>query len=337
MAERFVPIVETRLNRKIDKTIPIAGGMNNQLFRLKIDNHPDLLTKVYYQDDRNRLDREYSALDFFNRNGSTSVPTPYFREGNDFAVYSFEESVDKPPQDIANEDIAKMVDFVCYMHTFTPSQTPDKFDNAVMPVFSFEQFLGGAKFRINKYLDFMGQGDIDPEIKNFDNSYDIKGLVEQTEDKVMKMSGTKFGEILDVEQRRLSPADFGIHNMLFRPDGNICFIDFEYFGWDDPTRLISSFYAHDANSGMGQDKRQYFVDRYKSNSPLSQDILGRIDVSMLLSSAEWIGTILWGLTPEKTEARKFSDPQFNMQVYLERQIPKLAQRIDDLNEKLRVS
>ena len=249
-------------------------------------------------------------------------------------MYSFEESVKRSPEDITKEEVDRMVDFVCYMHGFSPSSIPDKFDNAVMPVFSFEQFLGGAKFRINKFLEYIKQENVHGDIKNFNDSYDIEGLVAYVENKVKQMSGPDYSESLDTEKRRLSSADFGIHNMLFRPEGDICFIDFEYFGWDDPARLISSFYYHDANSRMGQDKRQHFVKGYKTSSSLPPDVLKRIDTAMLLSSAEWIGTMLWGITPEKIKSREFSDPQFNMQQYIERQISKLVGRISDLNENL---
>src|SRR5690606_1492036 len=44
--------------------------------------------------------------------------------------------------------------------------------------------------------------------------------------------------------RLLSPSDFGFHNMLRRDDGSLAFIDFEYFGWDDPAKLAADFLLH---------------------------------------------------------------------------------------------
>jgi hypothetical protein len=41
--------------------------------------------------------------------------------------------------------------------------------------------------------------------------------------------------------RTLSPSDFGFHNALRRPDGTLVFIDFEYFGWDDPAKTVADF------------------------------------------------------------------------------------------------
>jgi len=42
----------------------------------------------------------------------------------------------------------------------------------------------------------------------------------------------------------LSPSDFGFHNALRRPDGRLVFLDFEYFGWDDPVRLVADLLWH---------------------------------------------------------------------------------------------
>ena len=41
----------------------------------------------------------------------------------------------------------------------------------------------------------------------------------------------------------LSPSDFGFHNALLTKDG-LKFIDFEYFGWDDPVKLTCDFLLH---------------------------------------------------------------------------------------------
>lgn len=43
--------------------------------------------------------------------------------------------------------------------------------------------------------------------------------------------------------RCVSPSDFGFHNALLRPDGSLCFIDFEHAGWDDPAKLAGDFFA----------------------------------------------------------------------------------------------
>ena len=53
-----------------------------------------------------------------------------------------------------------------------------------------------------------------------------------------------FDEPIGAEARTLSPSDFGFHNAIRRPDGMLDFVDFEYFGWDDPAKTIVDFLLH---------------------------------------------------------------------------------------------
>ena len=49
---------------------------------------------------------------------------------------------------------------------------------------------------------------------------------------------------LPAEERGLSPSDFGFHNALLRGGQEWVFLDFEYFGWDDPAKTVSDFLLH---------------------------------------------------------------------------------------------
>ena len=42
----------------------------------------------------------------------------------------------------------------------------------------------------------------------------------------------------------MSPSDFGFHNAVRDRDGDLVFLDFEYFGWDDPVKLALDFELH---------------------------------------------------------------------------------------------
>jgi len=48
-------------------------------------------------------------------------------------------------------------------------------------------------------------------------------------------------DALDASTRCVSPSDFGFHNALRTPSG-VKFLDFEFAGWDDPTKLVADFY-----------------------------------------------------------------------------------------------
>jgi len=53
-------------------------------------------------------------------------------------------------------------------------------------------------------------------------------------------------------KQTLSPSDFGFHNTLRTSDGPLVWLDFEYFGWDDPVKLISDFLWHPGFELNGQ-------------------------------------------------------------------------------------
>jgi thiamine kinase-like enzyme len=48
---------------------------------------------------------------------------------------------------------------------------------------------------------------------------------------------------LPLEERLVSPSDFGFHNALQGAHERLRFIDFEYAGWDDPAKLICDFFC----------------------------------------------------------------------------------------------
>ncbi len=68
----------------------------------------------------------------------------------------------------------------------------------------------------------------------------------------------------------LSASDFGFHNAVRRPGGDLCFIDFEYFGWDDPVKMICDFClhpGHDLPSGGAERFRGALLDRLGEADP----------------------------------------------------------------------
>ncbi len=65
--------------------------------------------------------------------------------------------------------------------------------------------------------------------------------------------GFDFSEDIAPQFRTLIPSDMGAHNALRAADGRLHFLDFEYFGWDDPLTSIANFIMH---PGMRLSERQ---------------------------------------------------------------------------------
>ena len=115
-----------------------------------------------------------------------------------------------------------------------------------------------------------------------------------------------FDTELDQRKRILSPSDFGYHNVLRRGDGNLVFIDFEYFGWDDPAKLVSDFLLHPANDLADVWKRQFLtkvIDGYRDDEQLET----RVGTLYPLIGLKWTLLLLNEFIPEHLERRRFSD------------------------------
>jgi hypothetical protein len=74
-----------------------------------------------------------------------------------------------------------------------------------------------------------------------------------------RAAGLDFDRPLAFAARTLCPADFGFHNALRRESGDLAFVDFDYFGWDDPVKLVADFLRHPGMALGDALKRQFAV------------------------------------------------------------------------------
>ena len=100
----------------------------------------------------------------------------------------------------------------------------------------------------------------------------------------------------------LNPADLGFHNILKEPSGRLRFIDLEYFGWDDPAKLVSDFLWH---PGMSLSKSQtaMWLDGTIKLFQTDSSFLGRLIAMFPVYGMRWSLIVLnlflrRGLKPE---------------------------------------
>jgi hypothetical protein len=67
------------------------------------------------------------------------------------------------------------------------------------------------------------------------------------------------GDVVEPSQRTLSPSDFGLHNAI-RTAAGTAYVDFEYFGWDDPVKLAADVVWH-PGMDLAPAQRQRFYAR----------------------------------------------------------------------------
>ncbi|MBF0126779.1 MAG: aminoglycoside phosphotransferase family protein [Magnetococcales bacterium] len=110
---------------------------------------------------------------------------------------------------------------------------------------------------------------------------------------------------LPVALRLLSPSDFGFHNALRTPKGEIVFLDFEYFGWDDPVKLTCDFLLH-PGMNLADDLKERFVQGMTALCHGDRDFAPRLRRFHPLAGLSWCLILLNEFLQEGWERRAFA-------------------------------
>lgn len=222
---------------------PARSGSNNRVFRLEMAEGPPLALKHYPSDGRDRLGQEYDALSFLSRHGITSTPRPIAKDVDaNCALYQWfdgEAAVLRPQAGDADQ----LADFLIELQKLRDAEGAQTLRNASAAIFSPEEAIGQYEQR----RDGLRRASNDhPDLRAFIDA----SLVPST-DIAIRQLRRRYAELgrdpaadLAPAHRALSPSDFGLHNALRGEDGRLRFIDFEYFGWDDPVKLTADVMLH---------------------------------------------------------------------------------------------
>ena len=106
-------------------------------------------------------------------------------------------------------------------------------------------------------------------------------------------------------ERCLSPSDFGFHNALRRPTSRLCFLDFEYAGWDDPAKMICDFFCQPAVP-LPSEWRRRFIESVTTPFPNKQKLFERVQLLLPLYHVKWCCIVLNRCLPEGRARRSFA-------------------------------
>ena len=140
-----------------------------------------------------------------------------------------------------------------------------------------------------------------------------------------KAQGLDLSEPLPAARRILCPSDFGFHNAVLSPRGRVQFVDFDYFGLEDPAQLAADFTHHQAQK-LGPELRALFVAELARALPDPEAFLRRYRLVSPLVGLEWVLIVLNVLAPEKLARLRFSNPKADLGKLLRRRL-NLAERL----------
>lgn len=235
-------IAEEMLGAHVDEVAPVAGGRNSRVWRVETGSGRFALKRYPSQadDPRDRLGTEVDALRVIGECGLSNVPRVVAVDRTrNFVLLSWLEGVLLAA--VGGADVDQAAAFLDIIHRM---RWGVRFGREAA-----EACLSGyeVEAQIRRRLDVLQTqcGD-EPELmaflrEVFSPRFENAARTARTR---LAAQGLEFSRALPNEQRSLVPADFGFHNCLRRRDGTLAFLDFEYFGWDDPVKLTADTLLH---------------------------------------------------------------------------------------------
>jgi thiamine kinase-like enzyme len=193
-------------------------------------------------DDRNRLETEFEALSFLTANGYENIPRPIAKDlTNNCAIYSWIDGrkIAAP----SNSEINQLAEFLLRLQDNKSEAREWQIGRASAACLCPRELIDQLFDRWNKLKSLTTHSE---RLQQFLTS-DFAPVMSRMSDSAIqnfRRADIPMDLVLAEAQQILSPSDFGFHNALIDGHRRICFIDFEYFGWDDPAKAVADVMLH---------------------------------------------------------------------------------------------
>ena len=229
---------------EVRSVMPARGGGNNRVYRVECADRAFALKWYPPQDDdrRDRLGVEFAALRFLERHGVAAVPRAFvadFERG--LGVYEWLDGAPAEAPDAADIDAA--LNFIATLAALSGRDDAQALAPASAACLSGRAVVAQAQARLARLHQVAAA---EPELEAFLGQAFAPTLEEIAAwaEARFARDGLDFEAELGPAERVLSASDFGFHNALRRSGGGLVFLDLEYFGWDDPAKLVADFLHH---------------------------------------------------------------------------------------------
>ena len=291
------------LSSKVQSLDEVIGGRNSQVYRLVVEPLRSYALKAYFRhvsDSRTRMETEFGALSFLWDNGVRNIPKPLIASQEfSIAIYEWIEGRRIEPHDVTRASIQAAASFLICLAELRNRPSSQSLGPASEAYFSGRAILENLQRRLDP---LMTRTDAD-KLQGF-LAGEYLPAYKRITDLSQRRAGNKFDIELSLKERTLSPSDFGFHNALQREDGEIYFLDLEYFGWDDPAKTISDFLLHPAMDLSPFFKRQFVASVIQDFSCAS--LPNRLKAFYPLFGLKWCLILLNEFLPEQLLRRRFA-------------------------------
>jgi len=296
---------------------PVRGGANSRVWRVDTDQGRFAL-KSYppptAADPRDRLAAESTALTFLARHGVTNVPRLHAVDRNrHWAAYHWLDG--QPVGPIGPPEITAALGFLGQLHALRHAEGAAGLNPASEACLSLPELLAQLQRRRQRLLSVSDgprvllEGAFTPVLAAASAQAQVLGTAE-----------------LAPTCRTLSPSDFGCHNALRRPEGTLAFLDFEYFGWDDPVKLVADVVLHPGMTLDTAARRSFAEGARLIYGEADGAFAERLAALLPLYALRWSLIVLNEFLPERWQQRQRAGESAERPAVLARQLAK-AERL----------
>ncbi len=295
---------------------PFNQGGNNKAYKISCSEGEYILKSYFtsHNDNRARLLAEFSFSQFCWENKIRCMPQPFFASyENNFSVYEYIQGEKIKKEKIEYNHIEQCVKFVKSINKLRSSEEAKKLSNASESCFSLQEHLKVVEKRVTRLETIEEDCFVDSSAKEFVNN-NLFPLWKKVKNKFILSCDEEepnIDALISENDRILSPSDFGFHNALCvqanlaaTNQSVIKFIDFEYAGWDDPSKLICDFF-NQVEIPISFDFFSYFSEEIFSLTDNPKYHRKRTELLMPLYKIKWICIILNNFLPQNRDRQKF--------------------------------
>jgi thiamine kinase-like enzyme len=288
----------------------IGGGRNSRAYKTIC---PDInyVFKVYKKnemDQRDRLGTEFSSLRFLEDCGLNNVPKAIVADPeNNCAVFEYINGGKIANGDITDQDIDQAVSFLNILEGHKQYAVGKNITAASEACFSFSAIWENIYKRCKDLSISVQNEKAYPELSDYFQKQFNPAMkqIEAWYRRKLAEASLVPGAELELAARTLSPSDFGFHNTLRKPDGELVFLDFEYFGWDDPAKMVVDMLHHPGMS-LSMSQKRHFVRGILSHFYNYPKLMERIEIVYPLYGLKWCLILLNEFLPARLLLRTFA-------------------------------
>jgi fructosamine-3-kinase len=313
-----------------------SGGRNSRIYRVESGGVTYALKQYPSKafDPRDRLATEVGALRLMEQAQLPGVPRVIAVDSKQgYALLSWLEGA--VPDRLADSDIDAAVNFLGAIHQLRATPW------AAQQPLAAEACLCGAEIERQLMARRMRLQSIaadNRELSDFlDETFDPACRDALHEARVrLTARRLDFAAELPQERRSLVPSDFGFHNSLRHPDGSLAFVDFEYFGWDDPVKMTADIVLHPGYQ-LSDAQRSRFRHSAVALYGADADFAERLAALLPLFGLRWALILLNEFIPERWQNRVLAGTVESWDAAKTRQLGRAIEFLSSLAAKLGAS